>query len=148
MGKGVSTDWLCHHTAEWHLHHHTSCSHPKANEICVEIGVPFFLLCLLFLFPSMSMPFKQCEYSVAPAHLAFYIPFLCFSLSIRRYTCQVILLVFLFSCSSESEVCFALKQCDVSAKTTVSMTVFDFGVCVCRFISDLKTLSKWRQPKH
>lgn len=26
MGQLVSTDWLCHHTTEWHLHHHSAAS--------------------------------------------------------------------------------------------------------------------------
>lgn len=145
MGKGVSTDWLCHHTAEWHLHHHTSCSHPEANEICVETGVPFSVVSVVSLSFNVHA-FQTMWIFSRPRPFSFLHPiplFLSVHLKIRyKSFCLFFFFMFIW------KWCFALKQCDVSAKRTVSMTVFDFGVCVCRSISDLKTLSKWRQPKH
>ena len=76
MGQWVSTDWLCHHTTEWHLHRHSAARHHHEepgcrdkNPVCLSHAETFVSLSVCFsfstccIFPTVEM--LQVCYSVS-----------------------------------------------------------------------------------
>lgn len=99
MGQQVSTDWLCHHTAEWHLHHCSGALHHPEAAGCRQSVC--FCLCVTVL-PGKQ---HQCKNSASVSSvfllpsvvflthispLSDFLPFLDF------VTCLCLLCVFLY----------------------------------------------------
>ncbi len=147
----MSTDWLCHHTAEWHLYHHSAAQyHPEAATcrdkkhcppacvtlfLCLHIYIPVCQVASKWFCSSLLIQTRFFNHSWVfslPLFLLIFLLLGCHPFWLSPLLISACPLIFLLICplfasclcnhSSEREACLPLKQYDMSSEKTVSMS--------------------------